>query len=158
MDKRLVHTPDYYHQKLIEYAKDTVEYQTLHLDIKYKVNQNGHPTVVENRGEYFKIYHNQEPQIRILVVQPRNSSYRSMFFANVYPSEHELRIEVFTSSFQKIANIIFFLLFAILNIWLICKNDYSFVMFSLFLLVVFIFNRIARKRYRKFIITFLNNL
>lgn len=150
--EELKFTPDYYKEKLILFAKDTVEVEGFFSLFDYKENLKGHPTVVEVFEDHFKIYtftksaRNQWTE--------RNGSSRDFFYANVYFTENDIRIETFWKKEVKLSALIIFLFILCLGIF----NNCNFLFFLNPLLIPFIYLTTSKKRYKKFILLFLGNL
>jgi hypothetical protein len=151
--KGLQFTPDYYKEKLILFAKDTVEVEGFFSLFNCKENSKGHPTVVEVFEDHFRICtftnsaHNKWDE-------NYGTSERDLFYANVYFRENEISIETFWKKGVKIFALIGFLFILCLGIF---GNFTSLILLFPFL-ILFISLKITKKRYKKFILLFLESI
>lgn len=159
MDSRLTYSAEHYRTSLSAYAKDTIEYESPTRLFKYKINKNDNPTVVEELDDYFKIYGSGKPEISLITFYPRNFSTRTLFFAKVYVSSGDISIQVIWYKWQKV----FYVVWALFALGLGCITSYNsdFGLFFLllpFLLISFLAVKMGRRRYKTFIINFMNTI
>lgn len=158
MDKRLQFTPAQYKEKLTNYSLDTVDFESFNGLFKYKVNENDNPTVVEIMDDYFKIYTSVKPQISIVIIKPRLSQFRNMFSAKVYISENDVSMKVFWNRFEKVVYLIFSLFVIGTVVVGLANENFGTILFIPFYLISAISILIAKRRYRRFIINFMNSI
>jgi hypothetical protein len=159
MDSRLTYSPEYYHTSLSAYAKDTVEYESPTRLFKYKINKNDNPTVVEELDDYFKIYVSGKPQISLITFYPRSFRTRTLFFARVYISHEDISIQIIWYKWQKVICIVWVLFVLVLGFTTSYNSGLgSFFFFLLGALFGFFTVKIGRRRYKTFIINFLNTI
>ena len=155
MDQRLIYNPEHYKTRLSAYAKDTIEYKSLAGLLKYKINKNGNDAVVEEINGQFNIYVSTKPRVSIVVTNYGRADYRTMFFAMVNIGK-QIEIKVYWDKSQN-------LLYAILVVFALtmCVASHSpffAIMTSLFAIGFLLYIRRAKKRYRRFILNFLNTI
>ena len=158
MDKRLQFSTEHYKQKLNDYAKDTIDFESFNEMFKYKVNKNDNPTVVEVFEDYYKIYISEKPKVTLWITRPNNYDFRGSFYAQVYITNQDIEIKVFWNKLSIVLYSIAILFFFGISILTTRNGDSEFPMFLPFLLIFGIYLYVAKKRYKTFIINFLNSI
>jgi hypothetical protein len=158
MDPRLTYSPEQYRQKLVDYAKGTVKYQSSNRLIKYKVNKNDNPAVVEDLGDKFKIYISQKSDTFLGMPALRNRTNMTLFFAFITIDE-QLGIKIDLQRATKIAFTIFTLYFGALVMTSLFKGYYGALPMSLPVILLGYFSlRYSRRKFKTLVITFLNTI
>lgn len=162
MKARLTYSPEHYRQRLVEYAKDTIDYQSPNGFIKYKVNKHGNPAVVEEKQGKFILYFREIPDDAFLTSQPKNSAFAPSYLAEIKIEQTiEIKISVFNSTGKSNSRVFIVVIGVLLMLSIIkSKNRVNefLMLFLPYVVLAYLFIRRERKDFKTLVVTFLNTI